>query len=127
MSKINSKNSNLESIVRKYIFAKGFRFRKNDKRYPGTPDIVLPKYNTAIFVNGCFWHGHYGCRKAKLPKTRTEFWKNKILSNIDRDKKNIADLEMMEWNVITIWQCELRNKNSRKNRLEKLEREILFS
>lgn len=86
MSKISGKETKYEILVRKFLFEKGFRYRKNDKRLPGRPDIVLPKYKTIIFVHGCFWHGHY-CKAAKLPETNKEFWENKINSNIERDKK----------------------------------------
>lgn len=109
MSKISGKETKPEILVRKYLFAHGFRFRKNDKRLPGKPDIVLPKYKTVIFVHGCFWHGHEGCKKSKLPETRKEFWEEKINSNIERDKKNITILENTGWKVIVVWECELKN------------------
>lgn len=107
MSKISSKETKPEILVRKYLFAHGFRFRKNDKQLPGKPDIVLPKYRTVIFVHGCFWHGHKGCKKSKLPNTRKDFWEEKINSNIHRDYKNIQDLEALGWKIIVIWGCEL--------------------
>lgn len=109
MSKISGKETKPEILVRKYLFAHGFRFRKNDKRLPGKPDIVLPKYKTVIFVHGCFWHGHEGCKKSKLPETRKEFWEEKINSNIERDKKNITTLENTGWKVMVVWECELKN------------------
>lgn len=108
MSQIKSKYTKPEEIVCKYLFSKGFRYRKNDKRYPGKPDIVLPKYRTIIFVNGCFWHRHEGCRYFVVPKTNTEFWMNKINRNVERDKENISKLEADGWNVITVWECELK-------------------
>ncbi|SDA31413.1 T/G mismatch-specific endonuclease [Ruminococcus sp. YE71] len=108
MSCIKGKNTKPEEIVRKALFANGFRYRKNDSRLPGTPDIVLPKYRTVIFVNGCFWHGHKGCKFYVVPKTNTEFWINKINSNIDRDAKKAAQLKELGWQVITIWECELK-------------------
>ena len=108
MSRIKGKNTKPEELVRKYLFAQGFRYRKNDKRLPGSPDIVLPKYKTVIFVNGCFWHGHAGCRYFIWPENNAEFWKNKITANIERDAKKIAQLDSMNWNVITIWECQLR-------------------
>lgn len=108
MSCIKGKNTKPEEIVRKYLFSQGFRYRKNDKRYPGTPDIVLPKYRTVIFINGCFWHGHNGCRYYVTPKTNTEFWLKKINRNIGRDKKNVSDLREMGWNVLVVWECELK-------------------
>lgn len=108
MSQIKSRNTKPEEIVRKYLFAHGFRYRKNDKRLPGTLDIVLPKYKTVIFVNGCFWHGHNKCRDFVVPKTNTEFWINKINNNIERDTKNFKNLKMLGWNIIIIWECELK-------------------
>lgn len=116
MSKIRGKDTKIENLVRKWLFSKGYRYRKNDNRYPGRPDIVLPKYKTAIFIHGCFWHGHEGCRYHTIPKTRTEFWVSKIRSNEERDQKKVRLLEEMGWKVITIWECELR-----KNKQEKLE------
>lgn len=113
MSKISGKETKQEIIVRKYLFSKGFRYRKNDNRLPGKPDVVLPKFNTIIFVHGCFWHGH-SCKAGKLPETRKVFWKNKISGNVERDKKNIKELEKESWNVIVIWQCEINNKMKRK-------------
>ena len=110
MSRIRSKNTKPEEIVRKHLFSLGFRYRKNDKRYPGTPDIVLPKYKTVIFINGCFWHGHSGCKYFVVPKSNTEFWQNKIAANIARDDEKIAQLLRMNWKVITVWECELKPK-----------------
>lgn len=109
MSKIGSKNTKLEMIVRKILFANGFRYRINDKRYPGKPDIVLPKYKTIIFVNGCFWHGH-NCPATKLPSIRSNFWFNKINTNKIRDEANLKKLNKLGFKVITIWQCELSNR-----------------
>ena len=110
MSRIRSKNTKPEEIVCKHLFSLGFRYRKNDKRYPGTPDIVLPKYKTVIFINGCFWHGHSGCKYFVVPKSNTEFWQNKIAANIARDDEKIAQLLRMNWKVITVWECELKPK-----------------
>ena len=123
MSKISGKETKQEIIVRKYLFSKGFRYRKNDNRLPGKPDIVLPKYKTIIFIHGCFWHGH-NCKAGKLPETRIVFWKNKILDNVGRDKKNTKELEKAGWKVIIIWQCEIKNKTSRDSNLDKLVKEI---
>ncbi len=109
MSRIKNKNTKPEELVRKFLFSKGLRYRKNDKRLPGHPDIVLPKYKTVIFVNGCFWHGHQGCKYFVWPKSNEEFWKHKIGSNIERDKKNISALKQLGWNVLTIWECELKD------------------
>lgn len=108
MSCIKGKNTKPEEIVRKYLFSQGFRYRKNDKRLPGTPDIVLPKYKTVIFVNGCFWHGHEGCRYFVVPKTNTEFWVNKIETNKQRDSRKIKDLQALGWKIIIVWECQLK-------------------
>ena len=125
MSKVRQEGTKPELLIRRFLFSQGFRYRKNDKRYPGKPDIVLPKYRTMIFVHGCFWHGHENCKAATLPKTNTDFWKKKILENIARDQKNIETLREEGWNVITIWQCEIKNRNKRKERLELLLEEII--
>ena len=124
MSKISGKDTKPEIIVRKYLFSKGFRYRINDKRYPGKPDIVLPKYNTVIFVHGCFWHGHKNCKASNLPETRKEFWEKKIGDNIKRDRKNNRKLKNDGWKVITIWQCEINNQSKIESGLEKLIREL---
>ncbi len=108
MSCIKGKNTKPEEIVRKYLFSQGFRYRKNDKRLPGTPDIVLPKYKTVIFVNGCFWHGHDGCRYFVIPKTNTEFWTKKIETNRNRDIRKINDIQILGWKVIVVWKCQLK-------------------
>lgn len=110
MSRIASKETKPEVQIRKALFKKGFRYRKNVKTLPGTPDIVLAKYKTVIFINGCFWHGH-NCKKGALPTTRVEFWIEKIGKNKDRDLRNIIDLKNEGWKVITVWQCEISNKN----------------
>lgn len=119
MSQIKGKDTKPEEIVRKYLFSKGFRYRKNDKRLSGTPDIVLPKHRTVIFVNGCFWHGHEGCKYFVVPKTNTEFWLNKINANRERDSRNHAALVADGWKVIDVWECELRSLRSLKT-LEQL-------
>ena len=119
MSCIKGKNTKPEEIVRKTLFAKGFRYRKNDSRLPGTPDIVLPKYKTVIFVNGCFWHGHKECKYYVVPKSNTEFWVNKITSNIKRDVIKATQLQELGWRVITIWECELK-KDKREQTLENI-------
>jgi DNA mismatch endonuclease (patch repair protein) len=108
MSLIKSKNTKPEIIVRKYLFANGFRYRLNDKKLPGKPDIVLPKYKTVIFVNGCFWHGYENCNYFKLPNTRTEWWKDKIDKNKDNDLKNYSQLIITGYKVIIIWECEVK-------------------
>jgi len=125
MSKIRGNKTKPEELVGKFLFSKGFRYRKNDKRYPGRPDIVLRKYNTIIFIHGCFWHGHENCKAAKLPETNEDFWGKKISDNIARDRKNIQKLRNEGWRVIIIWQCEIQNKNNRDKRLELLIDEII--
>ena len=119
MSKISGKETKPEILVRKFLFANGFRYRKNDKKYPGKPDIVLSKYKTIIFVHGCFWHGH-DCPAGKLSETNKKFWEEKIAGNVERDKRNKAELENSGWKVITIWQCELKNKEIQSETLNKL-------
>ncbi len=109
MSRIKGRDTKPEMIVRKFLFSKGLRYRINDKRLPGTPDIVLPKHKTVVFVNGCFWHGHKGCKYFVWPKNNSEFWNNKITDNIKRDKKNYKKLEESGWRVLIIWECEIRH------------------
>lgn len=108
MSQIRSTNTKPELIVRKYLFKEGFRYRLYDKNLPGKPDIVLPKYKTTIFVHGCFWHGHEGCKYFNIPKTRTEWWKNKIDTNRVKDIINTNKLLTDGWNVIVVYECELK-------------------
>ena len=123
MSKISGRETRPEILVRKYLFANGFRFRKNFKALPGTPDIVLPKYKTILFVHGCFWHGHT-CKASKLPETRKEFWQEKIQSNVERDKRNIDELNQLGWTVMIIWQCELNSIAKKADRLFALNEEL---
>ena len=123
MSRVKGKDTKPEEIVRKYLFSQGFRYRKNDKRLPGKPDIVLPKYKTVIFVNGFFWHKHEGCKYFVWPKSNSEFWKEKIESNIVRDKKQYEELKNAGWHVIIVWECELKKKQ-RMDTLERLVTEI---
>ena len=120
MASIHSKDTRPEQAVRRELWHRGYRFRKCVRTLPGTPDIVLPKYRTCIFVNGCFWHGHKGCSKFVMPKTRTEFWANKIARNQERDLVNIQRLESIGWSAITVWECEL-SKSSIENTMEKIE------
>lgn len=123
MSRIRGKDTKPEILVRKGLHARGFRFRLQDRRLPGRPDVVLPKYGVAIMVNGCFWHGHKGCRYATRPKTNEEFWEAKIARNRHRDEVTEAHLEALGWTVITIWECELRG-GAAQARMEALADEI---
>lgn len=123
MSRVKSKDTKPEVLVRSFLFSHGFRFRLHRKDLPGKPDIVLPKYKTAIFINGCFWHGHSDCRYAKRPLTNAEFWQDKINSNIIRDSENLSKLQRMGWRTYTIWQCELKAKH-RETTLRNLSRYI---
>ena len=107
MSRIRSKDTKPELIVRKYLFHQGFRYRVNVKNLPGCPDIVFKKYKVVIFVNGCFWHGHSNCKIAHIPKSNTKKWKDKIQKNIDRDLLNRNLLRKMGWDVLTVWECQL--------------------
>ena len=111
MSRIRGKDTGIEIAVRRYLFSRGYRYRKNDPRYPGKPDIVLPKYKTVIFIHGCFWHRHEGCRYATTPKTRVEFWESKFRKNVANDKKHQEELEAAGWKVITVWECELKKNH----------------
>lgn len=124
MSRIKGKDTKIEVEVRKYLFSKGYRFRKNDKRYPGKPDIVLPKYHVAIFVHGCFWHRHEGCKDATTPKTRTEFWLEKFDKNVKNDRIKQEKLRKLGWKVIVIWECEI--KKDLIKTMEWLEQEIKY-
>ena len=124
MSRIRGKNTKPEIMVRKGLHARGFRFRIHNKSLPGSPDIVLPKYGVAIMVNGCFWHGHKGCRYATKPKTNVEFWETKIARNRHRDEVTNAHLEALGWHVITVWECELRGESILASRLDELAEEI---
>lgn len=119
MSMVKGKDTKPEIIVRRFLFSNGIRFRVNDKRLFGIPDIVLPKYKTVIFINGCFWHGHENCKYFIIPKTRSEWWKNKIEGTRKRDKKNYDDLVMNNWEVKIIWECELKS-NKKECTLENL-------
>jgi len=112
MSQIKGKNTKPEILVRKYLFSKGFRYRINDKKLPGKPDIALPKYKIVIFINGCFWHGHENCKYFTLPKTRTEWWNDKIKTTKKRDDKNKTVLTELGWTVYTIWTCEITKDGS---------------
>lgn len=120
MAAIKGKDTKPEMIVRKYLFSRGLRFRVQVRKLPGNPDIVLPKYKTVIFVNGCFWHGHEGCKYFRLPKSNVEFWKEKIERNIERDRESMRALLDLGWKVIRVWECELRNKANREETLNEI-------
>ena len=108
MSQIKGKNTKPEMLVRKFLHANGYRYKLHDKSLPGKPDIVLPKYKTVIFVHGCFWHGHSNCKYYVVPKTRTDWWLNKINGNIGNDNKASQALKKDGWKIITIWECNLK-------------------
>ena len=111
MSRIRGKDTKPEMVVRRFLFANGYRYRLHDPKLPGKPDIVLPKYKTVIFINGCFWHGHKGCSYFVLPKTRTEWWLQKIKGTMARDKAAEVALNVLGWRVIVIWECQLKKDN----------------
>ena len=121
MSAIKSKNTKPEIKVRKILHSMGYRFRLHSKDLPGSPDIVLPKYKTVIFVHGCFWHRHQNCKYASTPKTRQEFWNKKFNENINRDKINQENLSSKGWKIIIVWECEIKDKDFDLNRLFKNE------
>lgn len=123
MSRIRSKNTKPEMAVRKALFANGLRFRLHDKNLPGKPDIVLKKRRTAIFVHGCFWHGHQSCQYFVAPKTRTEWWLNKIGMNVRKDVESINALKEHGWKVIIVWECELK-LNMKNKKIESLINEL---
>ena len=120
MAAIKGKDTKPEVLVRKYLWSHGFRYRLNHPRLPGKPDIVLRKYHTCIFVNGCFWHGHEGCKYYRVPKTNTEFWERKISRNRERDREEQKQLARMGWHCITVWECELKGERREKT-LESVE------
>ena len=119
MSRIKGKDTKPEMVVRRFLFANGFRYRLHDKRLPGKPDVVLAKYKTAIFVNGCFWHGHEGCKFFVMPKTRVRWWEEKIRITITKDKESIRELKLLGWYSIVVWECELK-KDKRRVTLENI-------
>lgn len=119
MASISGENTKPEILVRSSLFKEGFRFRKNVKTLLGKPDIVLPKYKTVIFIHGCFWHGH-SCKRASYPSSNVEFWKKKIQNNIVRDKRVKNELRKEGWKILTIWNCELKNKKVFVNTMKKL-------
>lgn len=117
MSRIRSKDTKPELCVRSMLHRLGYRFTVNgpkNKQLPGKPDIVLPKYSTVIFVHGCFWHGHEGCKHATIPKTRTDWWRIKICGNVERDRRNQYKLSTLGWKIVVIWECELKSVEKKK-------------
>ena len=123
MSQIKGKNSKPEILVRQFLFSNGFRYRLHVKKLPGKPDIVFPKFRKVLFIHGCYWHGHENCKYFVAPKSRTEWWLNKINGNKEKDKENEELLKKMGWNVIVIWECELK-PGKRKKTLNKLLKKI---
>lgn len=124
MSRIKSKNTKPEILVRKYLFSQGFRYRLHVNKLPGKPDLVFPKYKKVVFIHGCFWHGHENCKYFKPPKTRTDWWMNKISENRNRDERNIVKLKKENWLPIIIWECELK-PDKRDQTLQALVKELL--
>lgn len=123
MSKIKHENTTPELMVRKYLFSQGLRFRTNVRSLPGSPDIVLKKYATVIFIHGCFWHGHF-CRAGRRPRSNEAYWIPKLNANIERDRRKISELEDAGWKVLVVWQCEINTIAKRNERLPKLLIEI---
>lgn len=114
MSRIRSKDTGPEIIVRKFLFGEGFRYKLHDRTLPGKPDLVFPKYKTVIFINGCFWHGHEGCKYFVIPQTRRKWWTDKINRNKQLDADHIRQLKQLGWNIITVFECSLKPKNRAK-------------
>lgn len=124
MSRIKSSNTKPEIAVRRALHALGFRFRLHVKNLPGKPDIVLSKFKTIVFVHGCFWHRHQGCKFAYTPKSRPEFWLKKFELNVARDKRNVAKLKALGWNIYIFWQCEIASESKFNEKLRKIEKEL---
>lgn len=120
MAAIKGKDTKPEMIVRKYLFSRGLRYRVNNRKLPGSPDIVLKKYKTVVFVDGCFWHGHENCKYFRLPKSNVDYWRHKIAMNIARDYANSVDLRLAGWRVIRVWECDIRTKAKREETLSAL-------
>ena len=120
MSRIRGVNTKPEKVVRSFLHVQGFRFRLHQRTLPGKPDIVLSRHKTVVFVNGCFWHHHSGCKNAVYPRTRVEFWRNKIDSTVQRDEKSKENLRIMGWRVITVWECEASELSVLRKRLSPL-------
>ena len=125
MAAIKGRDTKPEILVRKFLFSKGLRYRVNSRKLPGSPDIVLKKYKTVVFIDGCFWHGHEGCRHYRLPQTNTDFWRHKIAMNMARDYARNVDLRLAGWRVIRIWECEVSTKAMREATLQRLYHDIV--
>lgn len=124
MAAVRGRDTKPEMLVRRYLHGRGLRFRVNVKRLPGSPDIVFRKYRTVLFVDGCFWHGHQGCRFFKLPQTNTDFWRQKINMNMARDYANTVDLRLAGWRVVRVWECELKPAATRQQVLDSIYRAV---
>lgn len=120
MAAIKGKDTKPEMIARKYLFSRGLRYRVNNRKLPGSPDLVFKKYRTVVFIDGCFWHGHENCKFFKLPKSNVYYWKHKIAMNIARDFANTIDLELAGWKVIRVWECDIKNKIRQEEILQNL-------
>jgi len=125
MSKVRDANTKPEKLIRSHLHKLGFRFSVNNPKLPGKPDIVLKKHKAVVFVNGCFWHNHIGCKKSKLPNTRKDFWKTKISKTVLRDQRNISDLTIQEWRIAIVWECGTKKKDTLKNIITKLSKWIV--
>lgn len=125
MARVKNKNTKPEIYLRKLLWHRGFRYRINYKQLPGSPDIFIPRYNTTIFVNGCFWHMHENCKYSSIPKTNRDFWEKKLKSNVKRDAKNYEELKKLGFNVIVVWQCEINKMKSDESILENIINEII--
>lgn len=117
MKHVKQRGTAPELVVRKLLFAKGYRYRIHRGDLPGSPDVVFPSRRKVIFVHGCYWHGHENCVRASLPKTRTKYWKDRISKNRERDERSISALEQLGWSVYVVWECETKNVNSLEQRL----------
>ena len=119
MRSVRQRKTKPEMVVRRWLHGRGYRFRTNVKGLPGSPDIAFTKRHKAIFVHGCFWHRHPGCRLASTPKTRTEFWETKFAANVERDRRKVEELERAGWEVLTVWECETRDPETLMPRVER--------
>lgn len=124
MSRVRSKNTKPELLVRASLHRMGYRFRLHVRQLPGIPDVVLPRYKALIFVHGCFWHGHSNCKGGNIPKTRAQFWQNKIFENVSRDKRVYSELQETGWRIAVVWECTLKNKEATTNAFRNLDKWI---